>query len=525
VEPDNQGIYFDAPEVSFAFQFIESLTLTKSTKSGGPEPFTLLGYQKKLLANLLGWKRPDGRRLYRKSYFSVARKNAKTQTLAALALYLLVCDDEAEPEIYMAASNNDQSSRCYLAAFGMVEAHEELSEILDTSKAYRYEIYNRQNGGLLRALSGEKKGKHGKNPSAVIIDELHEWNAGQEDLYDALTTGSQARRQPLELVITTAGSEENSLCGRKYDYASRVASGITKDANFFPLIYELPKDADWTDDSLWHLANPSLGDIVNRESLLEDRDAALASPADQNRFRRFCLNQWTASADQWIPLHEWDACKGTVDLEYLSKFPCYGGLDLASVNDLTAFVLAWFVEEKVYVKPYFWIPGGGLIERSRRDNVRYDVWVKDGHVETTPGNVTDWRFVTQRILQVRSRFDIRSIAFDRWGARDTVSDLTENGIVVEAHGQGYASMNAPAKRFQGCVLSRKLVHDGHPVLRWNVDCCSVSSDPSGNIKPVKPERHKSSKRIDGVVASIMALGRAMDQPAYQSAYEGETVVI
>jgi len=520
----DNGVYFDAAEVQFAFQFIESLTLTKSTKSGGPEPFRLLPFQKKLLANLLGWKRADGTRLYRKSYFSVARKNTKTQTLAALALYLLVCDDEAEPEIYMAASNNDQSARCYEAAFSMVQSHEELRDMLDWSKAYRHEIRNPLNGGLLRALSGEKKGKHGKNPSTVIIDELHEWSAGQEELYDALTTGSQARRQPLELVITTAGSDEQSLCYRKYEYARRVELREVEDQTFFPLIYELPKDADWTDESLWGLANPSLGEVVKKQALIEERNAALASPAEQNKFRRFCLNQWVNSAEQWIPLHEWDACAGNVDLEYLRRLPCYGGLDLAAVNDLTAFVLAWPDDDKIYVYPWFWIPEQGLKERSHRDNVRYDVWVKQGLIETTPGNVTDWRFVTQRILQLAQEFDIREIAFDRWGARDTIAELTDNGIQVVAHGQGYADMGAPSKRLLEAVLSRKLIHNGHQALRWNIDCCSVDCDAAGNMKPVKPERNKSSKRIDGVVATIMALGRAIACEDNTISYTGLKVI-
>lgn len=509
MKPDSNGIYFDADEVGFAFQFIESLTLTKSTKSGRPELFTLLPFQKRLLGNLLGWKRPDGARLYRKAYFSMARKNAKTTTLAALALYLLVCDDEAQPEIYVAASNNDQSGICYEAARDMVLAHEELSDLL-TITDYRKEILNRSNGGKIRALSGEKSGKHGKNPSAVIIDELHEWNAGLEDVYDALTTGSQARRQPLELVITTAGSDEQSLCYRKYEYAKRVLSGEVEDPTFFPLIYELPKEADWADESLWHLPNPSLGEIVSLEFLREEKKLALASPAEQNKLRRYYLNQWTNSVEQWIPLHEWDECKGDVDIEYLKQFPCYGGLDLAAVSDLTAFVLAWCIEDKVYIKPWFWIPKEGIAERSRKDNVKYDLWERQGHIETTPGNVTDWEFVRERILQLAKEFDIREIAYDRYGARDIIANLEKEGLTVAEHGQGYVSMSAPSKRFQGCVLSRKLVHDGHPVLRWNVDCCAIDMDAADNIKPVKPKRSGTNKRIDGVVSGVMALGRAMD---------------
>ena len=196
-------------------------------------------------------------------------------------------------------------------------------------------------------------------------------------------------------------------------------------------------------------------------------------------------------------------------LARLKRRPCYGGLDLAAVNDLTAFVLAWPVLDFVYLYPWFWIPADNLAERSRRDNVRYDVWAEQGLIELTPGNVTDWRYVTTRIKQLAEIFDIRQIGFDRYGARDTVSDLMEAGLDVADIGQGYVSMNAPARRLQQLVLSRHLVHTGHPVLRWNVDCTTVTQDPAGNIKPVKPDRQRGSKRIDGVVASIMALDCVM----------------
>jgi phage terminase large subunit-like protein len=200
---------------------------------------------------------------------------------------------------------------------------------------------------------------------------------------------------------------------------------------------------------------------------------------------------------------------GRLFLEPLRSEPCCGGLDLAAVNDLTAFVLAWDVGGRVHVYPWFWIPEDGLAERCKRDNVRYDLWREAGYIETTPGNVTDWRYVTARIKQLAQIFDIRQIGFDRYGARDTVSDLMEDGIEVVDIGQGYVSMNAPCRRLHELVLSRRLVHTGHPVLRWNVDCCAVAQDPAGNIKPVKPDRQRGSKRIDGVVAAVMAIDCAM----------------
>ena len=192
-------------------------------------------------------------------------------------------------------------------------------------------------------------------------------------------------------------------------------------------------------------------------------------------------------------------------LARVKRRPAYGGLDLAAVNDLTSFVLEWPVFDYVYLYPWFWLPEDDLAARSKRDNVNYSQWARDGYLELTPGAVTDWRFVTARIKQLAKIFNIRQIGFDRYGARDTVADLMEDGIDVADIGQGYVSMNAPATRLQQLVLSKHLVHTSHPILRWNVDCTTVAQDPAGNIKPVKPNRQKTSKRIDGVVASIMAL--------------------
>ncbi len=303
-----EGIYFDAESVSIDFAFIESLTLTKSTLSGRPEPFRLLPPHRKLVGNLLGWKRADGTRLYSRAYFSVARKNAKTQVAAALGLDLLVLDGEAAPEIYVAAKDRDQAGICFSAAAAMVRAHEELRDTLKVIE-YRKEIRNPLNDGKFQAISSEGRGKHGYNPSTVIIDEFHVWGPPEQELYDALTSGSVARRQPLFLIITTAGIDEYTMCGREYDYAKRVMKGIVKDPTYFPLIYELPQDADWADENLWKLANPTLGSIVRIEALREARDKALQVPSEQTKFRRLQCNQWVSAADIWIPLQAWDACK------------------------------------------------------------------------------------------------------------------------------------------------------------------------------------------------------------------------
>jgi phage terminase large subunit-like protein len=200
---------------------------------------------------------------------------------------------------------------------------------------------------------------------------------------------------------------------------------------------------------------------------------------------------------------------GRLYLEALRPYPCYGGLDLASVADLTSFVLVWPVEGLVYVYPWFWIPGDDIKGRSKRDAVRYDLWAEKGYIETTQGNVTDHIHVTDRICQLSRIFNIRQVGFDRHGATDTVRRLMDDSIDVVEVGQGFLSMSAPSKRLEALVLAGKLRHTGHPVLRWNSDCCTIVSDAAGNIKPVKPDRKKSSKRIDGVVAAVMAIDCAM----------------
>ncbi len=508
-----EGIYFDPTEANFATQFFESLTLTKSTRSGMPEPMYLLPHNRKLVTNLFGWRRPNGARLYRKVFYTVARKNTKTQTAAAVGLYLLCDPREMAPEIYVAAKDRDQASYCYEAAEAMVNADPGLRENLIIKPSYKT-IINPANNGKMKALSSEGKTKHGSNPSAVIIDEFHVWGEPERELYDALTTGSGARRDPLLIIITTAGVDEQSMCYLEYKHAKRVLEGKEEDPTYLPIMYELPKDADWSDESLWPLANPALAEgVISLESLREERARALAMPSEQNKFRRLYCNQWVNAAEQWIPMHAWDACAGTVDFDYLQGHPCYGGLDLGAVDDLTAFVLAWPIGDAVYVYPWFFMPsephGEPLREKCRRDNVRYDLWAKDGYIELTPGSVTDWRFVKDRIAQLAQRFTIREIGFDRYGARDTAADLSEQGLSVVDTGQGYISMSAPSKRLEELVISRKLVHSGHPVLRWNIDCCTIESDAAGNIKPVKPDRKRSSKRIDGVVATVMANDRVM----------------
>jgi phage terminase large subunit-like protein len=498
-----QGIYFDHSEAQAVEEFIGCLTLSKSTKSGGPEPFKLLPHGRKMVLNLEGWRRPDGRRLFRKAFFSMGRKQAKTQHVAAMALNALFRSRETQPEIYMAAKDRDQASICFDAARSMIERNEYLSSICQITPSKK-EIRCIPNGGIIKALSSEGKGKHGYNPTMVVIDEFHSWGPAEKELYDALTTGSKTRMEPLIVIITTAGTDKESLCGREYEYAKKVLSGEAEDPSYFPLIYEVPQDADFTDESLWPLAMPGLGYLCHLEDFREELAAAKLRPDEQNKFRRLYLNQWTSSESQWVSMKDWESCRSDFTDEDLIGKPCYGGLDLGATRDLTAFCL--FFPHINAVRCWGYIPSDGIDERCKRDGVFYNQWTKDGHIRITSGNATDNRAVVAHILELAEKYDIRGIAFDRWGASDTQRSLADAGLNVVQFGQGYASMSPAVKRAEILIYERALRQDGNPALRWCVDCVAVESDHAGNVRLRKPSVGVNSRRIDMAIAMVMAIG-------------------
>lgn len=501
------GIYYDPEPAQKVESFVRLLTLTKCTPSGRPEPFSPLEWFLKVIRNVYGWRRSDGSRLIRRSYCSMARKNGKTQSIAALGLAeLFGLDGEMHPEVYIAAKSVEQASYCYTAARDMILSDADLSEsckVKDSTKTILYP----GNGGVLKVLSAEGKSKHGSNPSCVIFDELHAWGGTEQELYDALTSGSVARRQPLFLMITTAGSNLESICGREYVYARSIIDGHVKDETYFPLIYELPRDADWTDESLWHMANPGLGVTVQMDALRAEVKTALARPAEQNKVRRLHLNQWTETHEVWIPPVEWDTCRG--EIPPLDGVPCYGGLDLSLTRDLSALACVWPLDDgRLYSKVYYWIPAEGIAERSRQEGVRYDEWIREGWIEPTPGPTVDMTFVARRIIEIAERHGIQILAYDRFGAAGLRQILSAHGITIMSFGQGFLSMSAPSKELENRVYSQRIVHDGNPVTRYCFSCCSKDEDAAENIKPVKTHGSASHQRIDGVVALVMAVGAA-----------------
>ena len=487
---------FDTTRADRAEQFIGLLTHTKGKWAG--TRFQLEDWQSKIVRDIFGTVNEDGTRQYRTVYIEIPRKNGKSELAAAIALYLLLADGEAGAEVYGAAGDRDQASIVYNVAASMVERDKTLSQacrILYSTKR----ILKKNSNSYYHVLSSDDKTKHGYNAHGVIFDELHV--QPNRMLWDVLSTSGGTRSQPLIFAITTAGYDKNSICWEQHEYAEQLLKGVIEDPTFYPVIYCAGEDEDWNDEEVWRKANPALGSFRDINEMRALYNKAKNVPPLQNTFRRLYLNQWTSQETRWLDIAFWDACRGR--LKDLKGRRCYAGLDLSSTTDISALVLVFpFDDGHVEILPFFWIPRDNMKERDLKDKVPYTSWVREGLMDATPGNIIDYDFIERKIEQLGNEYRIEEIGFDRWGARLIQTHLQDMGFTVTDVGQGYASMSPPIKEIQKMVMSRQLMHDGNPVLRWMFDNIAVRMDPAENIKF---DKAKATKRIDGMVALAMAV--------------------
>lgn len=342
----------------------------------------------------------------------------------------------------------------------------------------------------------------------VVFDEIH--SQPNRGVYDVMTHGSgDARKQPLFFLNTTAGTDRNSICWEVHQKAEDIIKGKKIDNTFYPVIYGASDNEDWGDEKVWYKANPSLGHTIDIEKIRAAYQSAKDNPVEENLFRQLWLNQWVKQSLRWMPMDKWDECVYPVNEEDLLGRACYGGLDLSSSIYITAFVLVFppiDKDDKYVILPYFWIPEDNIHKRVIKDHVPYDVWKQQGYLQITEGNVVHYGFIENFIEELGTKYNIREIAFDRWGAVQMVQNLEGMGFTVVPFGQGFKDMSPPTKELMKLTFEQKLAHGGHPVLRWMMDNIYVRTDPAGNIKP---DKQKSTERIDGAVATIMALDRAI----------------
>jgi len=483
-------------------KFCNTLPITSGKLAG--QTMKLRPWQEDFIKGVYG-PRKNGKRIVRTALLSLPRKNGKTGLCAALALAHL-CGPCAEQrgQVYSAASDRAQASLIFKEMVAIIERIPWMEDRLNI-RFFNKLIEDLENGSTYEALSSDARKAHGLSPSFVICDELAQWRG--RELYDNLTSGMDARVEPLTITIGTQAADDVNLMSELVDYSLKVQSGEVTDQSFFGVVYAAPEDADpWSEDT-WKACNPALGDFKSLEGIRLQAEQAQRIPARQGPFRNLHLNQRIAAESHFLAREEWLACGGErISPDSLYGRPCYAGLDLSSTNDLTALVL-FFPEDQCAVLPYFWLPKDDINALEDQSRVPYRTWAKEKYLELTRGRTVDYRFIAHKLTQVTTDFDLKAVAFDRWRIKQLQAILCENGqdVPLVEFGQGFKDMAPAVDELEKLVLDRKLHHGSNPILTWNMANCVTSTDPAGNRKL---DKKRSREKIDGAVALAMAVGIA-----------------
>ncbi|WP_018634396.1 terminase large subunit [Neomegalonema perideroedes] len=497
----DRGLWFDGEAATRFLNFTRFFNHTTGPLAGRMlemEPWQVFSF-----GSLYGWKREDGFRRFRIGYNQIAKKNGKTTMAVLPALYGLTFDREGSPQVYAAATTGRQAGNLFEDARTQAQSSE-LRPLLD---ARHYEIRCPATNGVMRILTRSPDAADGFNPHVTIGDEVHRWRG--RELGELIRKSMIARSQPIYWMITTAGDSLQSYCGEMRLYAEAVATGAVLDDQFFAFVSEPPASADPGDPTTWAMANPNLGVSVPEEEIRQLWQEARAIPGRLPGFLRFHCNRFTDGAEAWISSEVWATGGEPIEEDFLKRKPCYAGLDLSNTLDLSAYALAFPIGEEIFLLVRSFIATGGnlgsLADRARSDGADYVAWHSRGWLEQHHGGIDEAR-ILERIKEDAARFDIREFAYDRWGMAGLRGELKNLfGQRFVEHGQGYASMSAPMKRFELKAMQGRIRHGGNEALARAVRNVFRESDAAENIKPSKA---KSLGRIDPAVASIMALGRA-----------------
>lgn len=512
-EQKKRGLVWRPEIAEHVYTFFSCLKLSGGQHSD--TPFNLTPFQKFVVGCIFGWYGIDGYRRFRTAYIETGKGSGKTPLAAGIGLYGLTADGEHAAEVYSAAVGRDQAKICFQDCVNFVESNPTLSKKLEVGQN---NIAYPATQSFLRPVSSEGRGLDGKRVHMSIVDELHEHPSAI--VVDKMRAGTKGRRQALIFEITNSGYDRNSVCYHHHKYSTEVLEGIKEDDSWFAYISALDDGDDpLEDESCWIKANPNLGITITEKYLREQVREAKGMPTKRNIVLRLNFCMWTEQATRWLPLEAWDEVTEPVTPEGLIGRECFGGLDLATTTDVTA--LAWLfppiAEGELWkLLMRFWVPADNIRQRVQRDGVPYDLWAQQGFIQTTPGNVVDYAWIRSAIQQDAEKFRVKEIAYDRYNASSIVTNLMDDGFTMVPFGQGFVSMNGPSKEFEKLVMSRQLAHGKNPVLRWMAGNAAANQDPAGNIKP---DKAKSTEKIDGIVAAVMALGRATASqeaaPAYQ----------
>lgn len=473
------------------------------------QQFVLEGWQAFIIWVVFGWMRwPSGTRRFDTAYTQVARKNGKSTFLSGIGLYLLRYDGEKGAEIYSAATKKDQAKIVHKEAVRMVRQAPKLKErIVIRGGVTNPSIEYPQDNCTYTALGADADTLDGLNPHGMMVDELHAHK--KRDLWDVLNTGSGAREQPLLWAITTSGFDLEGICYEQRDYAQKVVRGVQNDDQYFAFVCEPEPEDDLSAVETMRKANPNLGVSVHIDELRKQLNRARKNPSALNDFLTKRLNRWVAQAELWISPDEYRDLP-TNALNLIGQ-ECYAGMDLASTRDLTSVVLAFPPTEdrKIWaLLPFFWCPEEMVREASAARNLRYDEWVRTGELNATEGNVTDYDAVREAVNDLQKMYHIREIGYDPHKAPQIATQLTADGFELVEMRQGALTLNAPVDELERLIVSRQINPSSNRVLTWCFNNVAMKENEGGLRKPIKTNRHL---KIDGVVAALMAVGRAIAQ--------------
>lgn len=501
-----EKFHYDAKAAKHAVDFIEKFcTHVKGEQAG--QPIKLEKWQKEDIINpIFGWKRVDGSRRYRQVWVELPRKNAKTTLVTAIELYLFFCDHEPGAEIYFAAAAKQQAKIGFDIACDMIKQHPALAK---RAEIFKNNIALRDSSSFITALSAEAYSKHGFNAHGILIDEIHA--QPNSELIDVLTTSVGSRRQPLTMYITTAGiKKKGHVAWELHRKAQSIMNGKVKDDEFLAVIYQAASGDDPFSEKTWKKANPNYGVSVKKEYLQAAAERARREPSFYNTFLRLHLNVWTSSDQVFIADSIWHKCNlDPLPEEFFYGKDCVVTFDLSATTDFTALCIGTRDDAGVsHLKVYTFIPEVQAQGRNIREQI--DVWAREGWIIKVPGKSIDYDFVYQKINELRSKCNITEVAYDRWNKNEVAKRLENDGAKLCDFGQGYKSMSPATKQFEKRVGEQKINHGGNPVMEWMVSNVAIEQDAAGNIKPTK---QRSTEKIDGIIAMIMADSRLLEAPA------------
>ncbi|OOV91938.1 terminase [Pseudomonas sp. MF6396] len=540
-----RGLIWNADAAARAIGFFEDVLCLNGGDYEGL-PFILAPWQAFVVGSLFGWYSEDGYRRFRLAYIETAKGSGKSPLVAGIGLYGLVADGEQRAEVYAAATKKDQAQILFRDAVSMVNMSSHLAARLVQSGRDEkvWNLFYPNTNSFFRPISSDE-GQSGPRPHIALIDELHEHkNASAVNMMRA---GTKFRRRALIAMITNSGSDKKSTCGQYHDHGVRVCAGQEENEAFFAFICSLDEGEDpFKDEACWPKVNPSLEFILEgqtdgipgRKYLREQVQEARGLPAKEAVVRRLNFCEWTQATSPWLSWEIWSQAADRVRMKVLRERACVGGLDLSSTTDLTAFVLMFSpVPHDPHWRSlsYFWIPDDDLLGREKRDKVPYALWIKDKHLETTPGRAISKLHVLRRMRTICDFFDVRRIGYDRWRIEDLLQLMSEHDIALPElmpFGQGFKDMGPAVDEFERRLLGRKvedadvidlgpedyevleapaeaeelvetLLHDDNPVMTWCAGNAVIVSDPANNRKV---DKSKAIGRIDGIVAALIAVG-------------------